>query len=59
MLQKSVIKNYLKELDTEIIDSAFEKFQNYFNDADRKKNIKLLINSLKSLLDFLFFLEIF
>lgn len=42
MFQKSVIQNYLKNLDLEKVAEAHAFFQGYFGDKARIKNIKLL-----------------
>ena len=42
MFQKSVMQNYLKNLDQERVAEAYTIFQSYFGDKARIKNIKLL-----------------
>jgi len=40
MFQNTVLANYLKLQDNEVIEKAFKKFVKYFHNSDRQKNIK-------------------
>ena len=42
LFQKSVINKYLKTLDQTTLESAFQKFQEFYKDEDRIENIRLL-----------------
>jgi hypothetical protein len=40
MFQNTVLANYLKLQENEVIERAFKKFVKYFHNSDRQKNIK-------------------
>jgi len=42
IFQKSVIQKYLKTLDSNIVNHAYEKFKEFYGDKERVENIKLL-----------------
>jgi hypothetical protein len=43
LFQKSVVNKYLANLDSVAVAKAFEQFQQFYGDAERIENIRLLI----------------